>query len=208
MKTRTFLLALALVLALAPALVAQGRPGSIYDPDRGPGGMIEDKTARRPGDLITVLIAENQDVRNEESANLRKQTTLNYAIESFNIKPSLFDPLPDVEANSQDDFTGTANYQKRGNFTTRLTAMVMDVLPNGNLVLSGRREIRIDHETKVIEFSGVIRRYDLAPDNTIQSSQVAEARIAYIGRGVLTDSTNRKGLGRIIHGLISWLWPF
>jgi flagellar L-ring protein precursor FlgH len=208
MKTRTFLLALAVVLALAPALLAQGRPGSIYDPDRGPNGMMEDKTARRPGDLITVLIAENQDVRNEESANLRKQTTLNYALDSFNIKPTLFDPLPDIEANSQDDFTGTANYQKRGNFTARLTAMVMDVLPNGNLVLSGRREIRIDYETKVIEFSGVIRRYDLAPDNTIQSSQVAEARIAYIGQGVLTDSTNRKGLGRILHGLIAWLWPF
>lgn len=196
-----------LALAAGPA-AAQGRPGSIYDPARGPLGMIADKTARRPGDLITVLIAENQDVSNEEEANLRKQTTLEYALESFDLKPSAFDVLPDVEAESQDDFRGTANYEKKGTFEARLTAIVMDVLPNGNMVISGRREIRVDRELKVIEFSGIVRRYDVRPDNTVQSELVAEAHVSYVGEGPLTNGTNRRGLGGFLHSVLSWLWPF
>ncbi len=197
-----------LAVLLAPAVAGQGRAGSIYDPDAGPLNMIADKTARRPGDLITVLIVENQEVKNEETSQLRRGTTLDYALENFDIAPEVFDPLPRVTATSQDDFNGTANYEKDGEFTARITAMVMDVLPNGNLVVKGRREIRIDYETKVIEFSGVVRRYDIRADNTIQSELVADARVSYTGEGTLTDTTNRRGLGNWIHRAIVWLWPF
>lgn len=208
MRTKNaFLALLALVLA-ASGSSAQARPGSIYDPGRGPLGMIADKTARRPGDLLTVLIAENLDLQNQESTNLKKETTLDYALESFNVKPSAFNVLPDIVASSQDDFTGTANYQKKGTFTARITAMVMDVLPNGNLVIQGRREIRIDNELKVIEFSGIVRAYDVMADNSIESELVADARLSYAGEGVLTNSTNRSGLGRLLHSFIAWLWPF
>ena len=196
------------LLSLAAPLAAQGRPGSIYDPDMGPMNMIADKTARRPGDLITVLIAENQAVKNEETSQLRKATTLDYRLDSFDINPDAFDPLPRLAASSKDDFNGTANYEKNGEFTARITAIVMDVLPNGNLVLKGRREIQIDSETKVIEFSGVVRRFDVKADNTIESELVADARVSYTGEGQLTDATNRRGLGNVIHRAIIWLWPF
>ena len=191
----------------APDVLAQ-RPGSIYDPSHGPMSMIADKTARRPGDLLTVLIAENQDLKNEETSQLQRQTTLDYALTSFNFNSGLFDPLPDIAASSQDDFTGRANYEKKGKFNARLTAVVMDTLPNGNMVIKGRREIRMDRELKVIEFSGVVRAYDIQPDNTIQSELVAEARVSYTGEGDLTDTTNRVGLGGLIHRAIVWLWPF
>lgn len=202
------LTALALVAAAAPA-AAQARPGSIYDARMGPFGSIADRTARRPGDLITVVINESQETRNEETSTLTKGTTLDYRIDSLNLKPNLFgSTLPDVVASSQDDFAGTANYQKRGEFSARITAIVSDVLPNGNLVISGRREIRIDKETKLIEFSGIVRRFDVQPDNTIQSEMVAEARVTYSGSGPLTESTNRTGLGSFIHSAIAWIWPF
>ena len=70
----------------------------------------------------------------------------------------------------------------------------MDTLPNGNLLVKGRREIRIDDELKVIEFSGVVRAWDIQPDNTIESELVADARVSYQGSGPLTRSTNRRGL--------------
>lgn len=196
------------LLSLTAPLAAQGRPGSIYDPDMGPMNMIADKTARRPGDLITVLIAENQAVKNEETSQLRKATTLDYRLDSFDINPDAFDPLPRLAASSKDDFNGTANYEKNGEFTARITAIVMDVLPNGNMVVKGRREIQIDDETKVIEFSGVVRRFDVKADNTITSELVADARVSYTGEGQLTDATSRRGLGNIIHRAIVWLWPF
>jgi flagellar L-ring protein precursor FlgH len=196
------------LLALAAPALAQARPGSIYDAGLGPINMIADKTARKPGDLITVQIVENQEVKNEETSQLRRGTTLDYALESFDIKPDAFDPLPRLAASSQDDFNGTANVEKSGEFTARITAMVMDVLPNGNLVIKGRREIRVDYETKVIEFSGVVRRFDIRADNTVLSELVADARVTYVGDGQLTDTTSRRGLGNVIHRAIIWLWPF
>lgn len=205
--SKTILTACALLLGAGLAS-AQGRPGSIYDPDGGPVGMIADKTARRAGDLVTVLIAESQDLSNEETSNLKKETSLDYALTSFNLKPSAFDVLPDLTAESTDDFQGTANYKKKGTFTARITAIVADVLPNGNLVIQGRREIRIDNETKLIEFSGIVRSYDIQSNNTIASELVAEAHVSYTGEGVLTNSTNRTGVGSVIHDFISWLWPF
>ena len=205
MKPSVFLVSCALA---ATAAAQQGRPGSIYDPEAGPISMIADKTACRPGDLLTVLIVENQEIKNEETSQLRRSTTLDYKLDSFDIKPDAFDPLPRVAASSQDDFNGTANYEKDGEFTARITAIVMDVLPNGNLVLKGRREIKIDSETKVIEFSGVVRRYDIRSDNTVLSELVADARVSYTGEGQLTDTTNRRGIGNVIHRAIVWLWPF
>jgi len=200
--------AIAALASLAAVLAAQGRPGSIYDPGLGPINMIADKTARRPGDLITVRIVENQEVKNEETSQLRKATTLDYKLDAFDIAPSAFDPLPRLAASSKDDFNGTANYEKNGEFTERITAMVMDVLPNGNLVIKGRREIRIDDETKLIEFSGVVRRVDIRADNTILSELVSDARVSYVGEGQLSDTTRRRGFGNLIHRIIVWFWPF
>ena len=84
----------------------------------------------------------------------------------------------------------------------------MDTLPNGNLVVQGRREIRIDAETKVIEFSGIVRRYDVRRDNTVQSELVADARVAFSGSGPVTNTTRRYGLAGWLHTAIDWLWPF
>jgi flagellar L-ring protein precursor FlgH len=197
-----------LIAVLAVSALAQTRRGSIYDPDQGPYGLVANKTASRLGDLVTVVISESQDVKNEESSDLKKETDLRYAIENFDIAPDAFNVLPAIQASSDDEFKGTANYKKKGTFTARLTAVVVDTLPNGNLVVNGRREIRIDHEVKVIEFSGVVRRYDIQPDNTITSELVANAKVAYTGVGPLTNSTNRSGIGGWLHDAISWLWPF
>ena len=205
---RRILAALATMLVLSASAAAQARRGSIYDPSRGPVGLIADKTASRPGDLITIVISETQDVRNEETSDLKTESDLDYALNSFNLKPNMFSTLPDMKSGKSDTFKGTANYQKSGAFTARLTAVVVDTLPNGNLVISGRREIRIDRETKVIEISGVIRRFDIKPDNTITSELVADARVSYTGSGPLTRTTNRHGLGGFLHDAFVWVWPF
>jgi flagellar L-ring protein FlgH len=205
---KTILIVIALLGALAANTSAQARPGSIFDPDHGPRGMISDKTARRPGDLLTVIIGETQKIDNKETSTVSKATNLDYALSSFNIRPSLFSVFPDVQAASTDDFNGTANYKKDNTFEARITVIVMDALPNGNLVVQGRREIRMDQETKVIEFSGIVRSFDITTTNTILSELVAEARISYEGTGPLTDGTNRTGFGAFLHSMISWIWPF
>jgi flagellar L-ring protein precursor FlgH len=199
--------ALMFLLTASPAASAQ-RPGSIYDPDLGPFGLISEKTAFRKGDLLTVIISENQTIQNQEASDLAKATNLNYKLNVFDIDPSTFDPLPAIDADSTDAFIGSAKYEKTGAFTARLTAIVVDTLPNGNLIVSGRREIHIDYETKLMEFTGIVRRFDIRADNTIQSELVANAEIVYRGSGPLTRSTNRQGLGAFVHDAIAWIWPF
>ena len=204
----TSILTLAGIVALAAPAEGQARAGSIYNPSAGPQGLIANKTAQRVGDLITVVISESQNVRNEERSDMSKETDLDYQLTNFNVKPNAFSVLPALTANSADEFSGTANYEKRGTFTARLTAVVVDSLPNGTLVVNGRREIKIDSEVKVIEFSGIVRRYDIDPDNTVQSELVANAKVHYTGTGPLTNSTNRTGFGAWLHDAIDWLWPF
>jgi flagellar L-ring protein precursor FlgH len=201
-------LAAFLLALLAAQASGQARPGSIYDPDNSPGSPVAARIAVKRGDLVTVLISENQNVRNQEASDLSKATNLNYKINLFDIKPDAFTTLPKLDADSTDGFIGAAKYEKSGAFTARLAAVVVDVLPNGNLVISGRREIRIDQETKLIEFSGVVRRFDIAADNSVTSELVANAQVLYKGTGPMTRHTNRSGIGSWFHDAISWLWPF
>ncbi|MFT4540793.1 MAG: flagellar L-ring protein precursor FlgH [Planctomycetota bacterium] len=210
MPTLRFALASLLVLAglSSEVLHAQARRGSIYNPNRGPIGLVANKSARRVGDLVTIIINETQDIKNDEKADLKKGSDLKYELLNFDLKPNAFNVLPGFESGRSDNFAGTAKYEKKGQFTARLTAVVMDVLPSGNMVVRGRREIRIDQERKVIEFSGVVRKYDVRADNTIQSELVADARVNYSGSGPMTKSTNRTGLGNWLRNAVAWLWPF
>lgn len=207
MITLRLLLIGALVLAAAPSAEAQRR-GSIYDPGRGPVSPIADKTAHRVGDLLTVLIRENQDLRNEERSDMAKDSTLNYQLLDFSVKPDAFSNLPAIRTQKTDTFGGTANFEKSGEFEARLTAMVMDVLPNGNMVIEGRREIRIDEERKVLEFRGIVRRYDVLRNNTVESELVADAYVSYKGSGPMTRTGRRNGLASLLYNALDWLWPF
>lgn len=199
--TTTFLLG-------AADLAGAQRRGSIYDSSRGPVSPIADKTAHRVGDLLTVLIRETQDLRNEEKTDLNKNSTLNYQLVDFALKPDAFNPLPAVRTQKSDTFGGAANFEKSGEFEARLTAMVMDVLPNGNMVVEGRREIRIDEERKVLEFRGIVRRFDVTRANTVESELVANAYVSYAGSGPLTNANKRRGLSAWLYNAIDWLWPF
>ncbi|MEM6675322.1 MAG: flagellar basal body L-ring protein FlgH [Planctomycetota bacterium] len=199
---------LALALAALGADAAAQRRGSIYDPTLGPVSPIADKTASRVGDLLTIVIRENQDLRNEERTDLEKNSDLNYRLLDFDVAPDAFNTLPNVRSQKTDLFGGIANYEKRGEFEARLTAMVIDLLPNGNLVVEGRREIRIDTERKVLEFRGIVRRFDVERNNTVQSELVADAYVSYAGSGPLTNATERRGLAKWFHIAIDALWPF
>ena len=187
---------------------AQRRMGTIYDPNSGPPVALADKTAARVGDLITVVIQETQNLRNEERTGQSKTTNLNYQLIDFAVKPDAFSSLPTMHTARQDQFAGQANIEKRGTFTARLTAMVIDTLPNGNLVIQGRRELRIDGEVKLLEFSGVVRRYDVTRTNTVQSELVADARVSYVGEGPARKALERRGLAKWLHSAVDWLWPF
>jgi flagellar L-ring protein precursor FlgH len=190
-----------LVLAL---LAATAAAQSLWNPDRPSPSLFSDTTARAAGDVLTIVINEKQTVKNKEDTELQKTTSLDAALTNFDVLPNAFNPLPSVAGNSDRQFDGEAKYDKEGNFETRLSAIVIDVQPNGNLVVEGRRRIVIDKETKCIRVTGIVRPYDVTNANTVYSWQVANASIAYEGSGPLTRSTNRGFLGE----LLDFVWPF
>ena len=206
-NSNKLILVLLAVVATTGGASAQ-RVGSIYDSQAAPLRPIANKTAHSTGDLVTVIISENQDIRNEEKSELSKESDLSFQFLNFDVKPEAFDPLPGIATRKSDEFTGDATYEKKGAFKARLTAIVMDTLPNGNLVIQGRREVRVDGELKVLEFSGIVRRYDVSRTNTVESELVADARVTYTGNGPMTRATNRVGLSGWLHDAIDWLWPF
>ena len=194
------LAALACVLASAAASPAQ----SIWNADRAMPALISDLTARSAGDLLTILVVEQQTVKNKEATELKKSSDLNAQLTNFDILPKAFNTLPSATGSSERNFKGDAKYDKEGSFSTTLTVAVLDVQPNGNLVVEGRRTIIIDGERKTMRITGVVRRYDVSPMNTVRSTQVANASVAYEGEGTLTKSTNRGWLGE----LLDFVWPF
>ncbi len=199
-RIATLVAALAmLALASAPASAQ-----SIWQQSTQRRAIFADSTARRVGDLLTIQIQESQVIQNNESTSLERESSLDAAITDFNIKPNTFNTLPSVSTTSSTEFDGSATYNKNGTFQTSLTVMVIDVLPNGNLVIEGSRDITMDREHKRIRISGIVRPRDISTVNTVSSMKVAQARISYEGSGPLTNATNRNWFD----SLLDFLWPF
>ena len=157
----------------------------------GSRAFFKDQRAAQVGDIVTVLVNINDaaNVKNVTSA-VRSSTEAQglpqfYGMEKL-LPKNIVDPAKLMSINSSNN-TGTGQIQCNEAVTLRLAGVVTQVLPNGNLVVVARQEFRVNHELRELSVSGVIRPQDIASDNTVQHDRMAEARIAYGGRGQLTD---------------------
>jgi flagellar L-ring protein FlgH len=198
-----------LALLAAIALGAAAAPAqSLWRDDGRLANLVANATARRVGDTLTVVIEEKADVQNTEQTSTDCSGSFRAAIANFDIDPDAFDTLPAFEANHQTSFDGQADQAKKNSFVTRIQVSVLDVLPNGNLVITGRRTIRVDDEVKTIEIHGVVRQLDVTAANTVKSEQVAEAQISYVGDGPLTRTTTKGAVASFVDFLFWLVWPF
>ncbi len=170
-------------LAIEPASNSLWRPGA--------RAFFKDQRAKEIGDVLTVVV----NIQNE-TAQLSNETrrTRDNAKETVSITNFLNkDIVPGVNATPAVDFTSGSDYRgtgtiKRGEtINIRLAGVVLQVLPNGNLAISGRQEVRVNSELRELQVAGVIRPEDIRSDNTISWDKIAEARISYGGRGSLSD---------------------
>ncbi|MGY2046921.1 flagellar basal body L-ring protein FlgH [Methylobacterium sp. JK268] len=159
----------------------------------GSRAFFKDQRAAKIGDLVTVKVnvTDKANVNNETKRS--RANTENFGIpNAFGLesKAKLLagaDPknLLDTSATTSND--GAGSIQRAETVTTNVAAIVTQVLPNGNLVVEGKQEIRVNFEVRELVVAGVIRPEDIESDNTIDSTKIAEARIAYGGRGQITD---------------------
>jgi flagellar L-ring protein precursor FlgH len=162
-----------------------------------------DNVARSIGDVLTVMIIENSKVDNKAKRDLKKETD---RMSAFNGEIGSFADIGDfgLVAESRNNLKSTADYKDERKFADSITVVVVDILPNGGLVITGSRNRDIAGDIQILEVSGVVRPIDIAPDNTIESRRVADFRIVARNKGVSAPYTKPGWFGAIL----DIIWPF
>lgn len=157
--------------------------------------FFEDQRADNIGDILTVTldIKDKAELDNEsertreadEGAGLN--ALLGYEADLASVLPETVDNTALVGAESSSNHKGSGSIDREEKIQMKLAATVMQILPNGNMVIQGRQEVRVNFEKRILELAGVIRPQDITIDNTISYDKIAEARVSYGGKGQITD---------------------
>ena len=178
-------------------------PMDIPDDVRTPGAifslgtqveLFSDVKARRVGDIITIRLVEKTAARKSSSTSTSKDTSIT------NQNPTLFGielssdgiPILGQDVDGTQSFAGDGASSQSNELEGSITVTVAQRLPNGNLYLIGEKWMTLNQGEEFVRISGIVRPYDIGPDNTIASNKVADARIIYSGKGALADA-NRQG---------------
>ena len=161
----------------------------------GAKGFFKDPRAKQVGDLLTVKVqitdkAEIENTTKRERTNAEQSGVTNLlGLETkvAKVLPGGFDPSNLANAASSSSSEGKGSVDRKETLTTNVAAVVTQMLPNGSLVIEGKQEIRVNFEVRELVVAGVVRTEDIDADNTISSEKIAQARIAYGGRGQITD---------------------
>jgi len=187
-------------------LLALGGPGghagavSLWEDSTN---LFRDGRARGVGDLVTIVIVE--EARASQSATTKTGKEASVEIGPWGgLLAQLVGPelTLSLQAGAQDRLEGGGTTTRGGSLRARMTARVVEVLPNGNLVIEGHQSIRVNGEEQEIVVSGIVRPQDIRPDNTVLSTHVADARIVFQGSGTLGEK-QRPGL---LTRLFRWLF--
>jgi flagellar L-ring protein precursor FlgH len=192
--------------AVIPIMVVSTAPAdSLWDRrDPRQAYLFDDSRARRVGDLLTIEI--NEATANNETEQ-RAMTKGNSAQANFGFSTGSGGgggSSISANNNSSRQFNGSAQLTTGRTFTDRLTVSVIDVLPNGNLVVEGYRSRVVAGELRELRITGIVRPIDVTLQNVVQSRFVGNFRISYIGRGPESNFVNQGWFSRIINKL----WPF
>lgn len=196
-----------LLLAAAAAPLAAQNP---YVRAGANISAIADLKARNVGDILTVSVQEQTSVKNEDKVERRNDTSLAARLESFSLTDKAFkeNVLPKFDVRKESDFQGESKQNSGSDVRASIACVVVDVQPNGNLVIAGTRSVQVNDETRTLRISGVVRSLDVSPNNTVSSQQVADARIAINGDGASTRQVTRGPIGQLFDTLVWAAWPF
>ncbi|HEX6832345.1 MAG TPA: flagellar basal body L-ring protein FlgH [Rudaea sp.] len=162
--------------------------------------LFQDQRARNPGDLITIQLVESTNATTSASTKTSKKSDMDMSVTSlFGGKKGLGNKLLDNSAASGRSFDGSGDSSQSNKLEGNLTVTVAARLANGNLLVRGEKWIQLNQGNEYVQIQGIVRPADIAPDNSIPSSRVADARIAYGGRGTLANSNAMGWLSRFFN---------
>ncbi len=190
-------------------------PGSLFAASQEET-LFADSRARRVGDIVVVKLVENTKAQNKAETSSEKTSGNNYQVNAMfqrgksgfipfiNIGPQPDVGIPTLETTSNSGLDATGKTKRENYVTSSLAARVLRVLPGGLLQIEGAREIRVNEETEYMVVRGMIRSRDVDADNSIYSTQIADASIEYYGKGVLADKQKPGWFTRLMDNI----WPF
>ncbi len=195
-----------------PVFAAPADPaGSIWR--QGAASHFFDRKARNVGDIVTVNIVEEASATQEASTETGRTSNMDASLDDIfglpqNLGMTNFlgsgQPFsPSLKGDYARDFKGSGKTTRKNELVLTVTATVVEVLPGGNLRIRGQREVKVNREKQTVFLEGVIRPEDISPSNSVISTQIADARIKYTGRGVLGDVQGPGWFSRIM----DWIWP-
>lgn len=179
--------------------------------------LFEDTKARRIGDILTVRLVENTDASKSVSTSTSKDTAVNITNPTlFGTTPQFDTPgvLPLANTNNLNlstnlsanrSFDGSGDSKQQNSLTGNITVSVVEVLPNGNLIVRGEKRVTLNNGNEYIRLSGIVRPVDILADNSVLSSQIADATIEYTGDGQVAESSVMGWLARFFS---SPIFPF
>lgn len=176
------------------------------------GTLYSDQVARRKGDLVTIVIKESTKVTDKNKTKTTRDNTLSAAVTMVPgtdqipaaSGSSSIGALPAFAANGKKEYSGEGNYEHTGEVEASITARVLDVLDNGNLLVEGRRQVTVNNNSKTILITCVIRTADIKADNTVISEKLHNLQVSIEGEGPLSR-TQKEGW---IANILDVLWPF
>lgn len=154
--------------------------------------IFEDRRARYVGDVLTINIVEKTAASKQSNSSAEKSQDMAVSVPTLMKVPGKFVQGLNVEANSESKFSGKGGAAANNAFTGTITCTVIEVLPNGHLLVSGEKVVAINQGEEFIRFSGVVNPAYISAANVVSSTQVADARIEYKGNGFI-DSANAMG---------------
>lgn len=183
--------------------------GSIWQASSS--SITDDFKARRKGDIITIVISETASASKEAQTDTDRSTTINAGMPNFMglesvgiFKNNIGDLSKLINANVDSKYQGSGSTSRKENLYATISARVVDVIPNGNLMIEGRRYVKVNNENQEIVLEGIVRPRDIAANNTVNSIYVADAKISYTGKGIISD---RQSPGWLMN-IVDKLWPF
>lgn len=166
----------------------------------------------RKHDLVTIVIREESQSKSDAKANMKRESDIDARIEEFFKIASgalltggaITDPVPSIKASAEREFKGNGKVDRTDSFTARIQAEVVDVKPNGTLVLQARKRIKTDEDEQTFILSGICRADDVTALNSVLSTQLFDLELHKTTRGPVRDSTKRGA----VHKFLDWLNPF
>lgn len=176
-------------------------------------GVFDDHRARRLGDLVTVLVVESSQASREATTDMGRTSAVSADVGAFLGSPTdlglshLYGKTgfqPTVKADTANSFKGAGATTRKDQLNARVAARVVNILEDGNLVLEGRRQVKVNEETQYLFVRGIARASDISPDNTVSSVALADAQILYGGNGLVASQQKPGWLYRLVEAV----WPF